>query len=137
MAEKGGWLPLFCHKRNELEFILVFRRFLYLRVVFVLALLSSFACVLGGNLLVNGNFAQKDEDGNALGWEVWPSPLHANAEVQLDNTNSHSAGQSMRISNKSELYSRIQQLNVPCKPHTRMWHRFSGDSIYTTRVAGL
>ena len=111
---------------------------MYLRVVFVLALLSSFACVLGGNLLVNGNFAQKDEDGNALGWEVWPSPLHANAEVQLDNTNSHSAGQSMRISNKSELYSRIQQLNVPCKPHTQYVASFwaKGDSIYTTRGGG-
>ncbi len=66
------------------------------------------------DLIKNGNFAELLQN-----WEIWPKKLHPEAEVKLDNTISRSVGRSLRITHKrDDLYSRIQQLDVPCKPHT-------------------
>ena len=91
------------------------------------------------NLLKNDNFTEKTANGGIAGWEIWPEKLHPAAEVTLDTTISKSGGQSVRITQKRpDLYSRIQQLHVPCKPHTRYIARFHvrGQDIHTETRGG-
>ena len=105
----------------------------------MLAVFLTVSALQGGNLVKNGNFTEKTSDGKIAGWDIWPAQLHPDAEVALDTTISMSGGQSVRITQKRhDLYSRIQQLHIPCKPHTRYVARFyaRGLDIHTEKRGG-
>ena len=74
----------------------------------------------GGNIIQNGSFIRKDSKGQPLHWTPSPAKRKKFVFVGLDNTNSKSGGQSLCIKNPDEkCYTRVEQLNVPCKPHTK------------------
>ncbi len=93
----------------------------------------------GGNMLANGAFDQPCTDGKISGWDIWPAVLNSQASVIVDTTVSRSGGQSVRITNKNpELYTRVDQLHIPCKPHTKYVARFyaRGKDIFTRKKGG-
>lgn len=109
------------------------------RNLLVAAVFLTVSALHGGNLIRNGIFTEKTPDGKIAGWEIWPAKLSPAAEVALDTTVSMSGGQSVRITQKRhDLYSRIHQLHVPCKPHTRYIARFyaRGLDIHTEKRGG-
>lgn len=72
------------------------------------------------NLIKNGNFADINADGSVAAWHIWPEPPHPTASAAPDTTVSWSAGRSIRIAQaRMDTYTRIQQLHIPCKPHTK------------------
>ncbi len=108
---------------------------------FLLTLAAGIFCTFsyGANLLKNGNFIEKNADGFAADWTIWPKKKSDKVIVRLDNTNSKSGGQSVCISHPAEkYYTRIDQLRVPCKPHTKYVARFwsKGQNIKTTLKGG-
>ena len=107
--------------------------------LFLIIGLAGMLTLSAQNLLKNGNFTEKNAGGGISAWEIWPEKLHPAAEVTLDTTISMSGGQSVRITQKRpDLYSRIQQLHVPCKPNTRYIARFHarGQDIHTENRGG-
>ena len=95
--------------------------------------------VQGGNIIKNGNFIQEDSKGNPLNWSYHPVKRKKSVRIVLDNTNSKSVGQSICITNPDEkCYTRIEQLNVPCKPHTKYVASFwcKGQNIATSLRGG-
>ena len=106
-------------------------------------LLAAFALcgtlASAANILKNGELIEKDSNGFAQHWQIWPKKLSDKVSVRLDNTNSKSGGQSVAINHTSEhRYTRIDQLHVPCKPHTKYVARFwaKGQNITTTQKGG-
>lgn len=72
------------------------------------------------NLVKNGNFADINADGSVAVWQIWPEKPHPTASAAPDTTVHWSAGRSMRIAQgRMDTYTRIQQLHIPCKPHTK------------------
>ena len=106
----------------------------------LLLLLCSFCGILqADNLIKNGQFTEQNADGSIAHWKIWPAKLSKDAEVALDSTVSRSGGRSVRITNKTPwLYTRVDQLRIPCKPHTRYiascWVK--GKDIHTERRGG-
>ena len=93
----------------------------------------------GGNIIQNGSFIRKDSKGQPLHWTPSPAKRKKFVFVGLDNTNSKSGGQSLCIKNPDEkCYTRVEQLNVPCKPHTKYVASFwcKGDNIATSQRGG-
>ena len=106
----------------------------------LLLLLCSFCGILqADNLIKNGQFTEQNADGSIAHWKIWPAKLSKDAEVALDSTVSRSGGRSVRITNRNPwLYTRVDQLRIPCKPHTRYiascWVK--GKDIHTERRGG-
>ena len=106
-----------------------------------LTLTVAGCCVFsfGANILKNGEFIEKNADGFATDWTIWPKKKSDAVTVRVDNTNSKSGGQSVCITHPAEkYYTRIDQLHVPCKPHTKYVARFwsKGQNIKTTLKGG-
>ena len=92
-----------------------------------------------GNIIQNGSFIRTDSKGNPLNWSYYPVKRKKSVRIVLDNTNSKSGGQSICITNPDEkCYTRIDQLNVPCKPHTKYVASFwcKGQNIATSLRGG-
>ena len=109
------------------------------KILLLLAFAGTCTCLAGGNILKNGDLIEKDVSGFAAGWEIYPKKLSPKVKIQLDNTNSKSGGQSVVITHTGENhYTRIQQLDVPCKPGTKYVARFwaKGQNISTTKKGG-
>ncbi|MBE6403572.1 MAG: hypothetical protein E7039_07625 [Lentisphaerae bacterium] len=108
--------------------------------VLLVAFAGSLTVLNGANILKNGDIVEKDASGFAAHWQIWPKKLSDKVSIRLDNTNSKTGGQSVVIYHKDEhRYSRIDQLNVPCKPHTKYVARFwaKGQNIQTTQKGGV
>ena len=108
-------------------------------ILFLAVLLFLFAETAAGNIIQNGSFIQKDSKGQPLHWTPAPAVRKKSVFVGIDNTNSKSGGQSLCIKNPDEkCYTRVEQLNVPCKPHTKYIASFwcKGDNIATTQRGG-
>ena len=92
------------------------------------------------NLIQNGCFTEKGAAGVIPHWTIWPAQLNPQASVKLDTTNSRSGGVSVEITNGNEkLFTRIDQLHIPCKPHTRYIARFyaKGQDLRTSNKGGV
>jgi len=110
-----------------------------IRAIIFFCCFSSLTC-FGQNLIRNGNFTEKGAAGEIPHWTVWPARLNPQASVKLVTTNSRSGGVSVEITNGNEnLYTRIDQLHIPCKPHTRYIARFyaKGQNLRTSNKGGV
>ncbi len=112
-----------------------------MRGKFILLAVCSgcFTMLPGANILKNGELIEKDASGLVKDWQIWPKKLSDKVSIRLDNTNSKTGGQSVVINHLDEhRYTRIDQLNIPCKPHTKYVARFwaKGQNINTTQKGG-
>ena len=109
------------------------------KAIILLTLLLSLAEVTAENLIQNGSFIQKDANNMPLQWKPALSVRKKTVFVGLDNTNSKSGGQSLCIKNPDDkCYTRVEQLDVPCKPHTKYIASFwcKGENIATSQRGG-
>ena len=109
------------------------------KFILLAAFAGWFSVLPAGNILKNGELIEKDAPGFAKDWQIWPGKLSEKVSIRLDNTNSKTGGQSVVITHLDEhRYTRIDQLNIPCKPHTKYVARFwaKGQNINTTQKGG-
>ncbi len=109
------------------------------KFLLTLAMMVFCAFSYGVNIIKNGNFIEKNADGFAANWTQWRSNKNSGAVIRLDNTNSKSGGQSICITNPNEkCYTRIDQLHIPCKAHTKYVARFwtKAQNIQSTQKGG-
>ena len=109
------------------------------KFILLAAFAGCFSMLPAANILKNGDLVEKDASGFAKDWQIWPGKLSDKVSIRLDNTNSKTGGQSVVITHLDEhRYTRIDQLNIPCKPHTKYVARFwaKGQNINTTQKGG-
>ena len=109
------------------------------KFILLAAFAGCFSMLPAANILKNGDLVEKDASGFAKDWQIWPKKLSDKVSIRLDNTNSKTGGQSVVINHLDEhRYTRIDQLNIPCKPHTKYVARFwaKGQNINTTQKGG-
>ena len=104
-----------------------------------LCTMMIFCALSGANIIKNGSFTEVNPDGMPANWKPWPAKRAAEVVIKIDNTNSKSGGQSIMIRNPHEkYYTRIDQLHIPCKPHTKYVARFwaKGKDLATSKRGG-
>ena len=99
-----------------------------------------FCLCTGQNLIRNGDFTEAGTEGRIPHWTIWFDKPGPDSSVSLDTTNSRTGGVSLAIMHREEkLYTRIEQLHIPCKPHTSYVARFyvKGQNLRTSCKGGV